>query len=125
MQTWVASHRRQVDAYKAGDYPGAVAQALGTDTGASGAQFAVVETSLRDAIEQSRTTMRGYVSDAGRFLAFAPDGRLAAEYVNRAPDGRVYHLGWSRYLGPEEGEALLAAMRGQGCRAGSAPGSGP
>jgi hypothetical protein len=73
---WVASHRKQVDAYKAGDYPGAVAQALGTDTGASGAQFAVVETSLRDAIEQSRATMRGYVSDAGRYLAWTPPATL-------------------------------------------------
>ena len=52
VQKWIASHRKQVDAYRAGDYPGAVAQALGTDPGASGAQFAVVETSLRDAIEQ-------------------------------------------------------------------------
>ena len=37
VQKWVASHRKQVDAYKAGDYPGAVAQALDTDPGASGA----------------------------------------------------------------------------------------
>ena len=40
VSTWIASHRKQVDAYRAGDYPGAVTQALGTDTGASGAQFA-------------------------------------------------------------------------------------
>jgi hypothetical protein len=76
VQKWVASHRRQVEAYRAGDYPGAVAQALGTDTGASGAQFVVVETSLRDAIEQSRTTMRGYLSDAGRYLAWTPTATL-------------------------------------------------
>ena len=76
VQKWVASHRKQVDAYKAGDYPGAVAQALDTDPGASGAQFAVVQTSLRDAIERSRTTMRGYVSDAGRYLAWTPTATL-------------------------------------------------
>ncbi len=76
VEKWVASHRMQVEAYRAGDYPGAVAQALGTDPGASGAQFAVVETSLRDAIEQSRTTMRGYVSDAGRYLAWTPTATL-------------------------------------------------
>ncbi len=69
---WVASHRMQVDAYRAGDYPGAVAQALGTDQGASGAQFAVVESSLRDAIEQSRATMRSHVAEAGRYLAWTP-----------------------------------------------------
>jgi hypothetical protein len=72
---WVASHRLQVDAY-AGDYQGAVAQALGTDPGTSGAQFAAVETTLRDAIEQSRATMRGYVSDAGGYLAWLPTGAL-------------------------------------------------
>jgi hypothetical protein len=77
VEMWVASHRKQVDAYRAGDYPGAVAQALGTDPGASGAQFAVVETSLRDAIEQSRATMRGYVADAGRYLAWTPTATLA------------------------------------------------
>jgi hypothetical protein len=77
VEKWVASHRKQVDAYRAGDYPGAVAQALGTDAGASGAQFAVVETSLRDAIEQSRATMRGYVADAGRYLAWTPTATLA------------------------------------------------
>jgi hypothetical protein len=69
---WVASHRKQVDAYRAGDYPGAVTQALSTDYGGSGAQFAVVETSLRDAIEQARATMRDHVADAGRYLVWLP-----------------------------------------------------
>ena len=54
-------------------------------------------------------------ADAGRFLIFAPDGRLAAENVNRAPDGLVYQLGWSRYIGREEGDAILAAMETQDC----------
>ena len=76
VEKWVAGHRKQVEAYRAGDYPAAVAQALGTDPGASGAQFAVVETSLRDAIEQSRATMRGHVSDAGRYLAWTPTATL-------------------------------------------------
>jgi hypothetical protein len=76
VQKWVASHRKQVNAYRTGDYPAAVDQALGTDAGASGAQFAVVETSLRDAIEQSRATMRGYVSDAGRYLSWMPIATL-------------------------------------------------
>ncbi len=73
---WVTSHRRQVEAYRSGDYPGAVAQALGTDLGASGAQFAIVESSLRDAIEQSRATMRSHVADAGRYLAWTPAATL-------------------------------------------------
>jgi hypothetical protein len=76
VEKWVASHREQVHASRAGDYLGAVAQAVGTDTGESGAQFAVVESSLRDAIEQSRATMRAYVSDAGRYLAWTPVATL-------------------------------------------------
>lgn len=76
VQTWIASHGKQVEAFKAGDYQGAVAQALGTDAGASGAQFALVESSLRDAIEKSRATMRGYVADAGRYLAWTPTATL-------------------------------------------------
>jgi hypothetical protein len=69
---WVASHRRQVDAYRAGDYPAAVALALGTEPGTSGAQFAVVENTLRDAIHQARATMRDHVADAGRYLVWLP-----------------------------------------------------
>lgn len=77
VQTWVAGHRRQVDAYRAGDYPGAVAQALGTERGGSAAQFADVESSLRDAIESTRSTLRDGVSDAGRYLAWTPTGTVA------------------------------------------------
>ncbi|RDH77072.1 hypothetical protein DVS77_19045 [Mycolicibacterium moriokaense] len=76
VEKWVAGHRRQVDAYRAGDYPGAVAQALDTDRGASGAQFAVVETSLRDAIERARATMRDHVASAGDYLRWLPTGAL-------------------------------------------------
>jgi hypothetical protein len=72
---WVTGHREQVDAY-AGDYSGAVAQALGTDPGASGAQFAVVESTLTDALEQARTTMRDYTSDAGEYLVWIPPAAL-------------------------------------------------
>ena len=45
-------------------------------SGASGAQFAVVESSLRDAIEQARATMRDHVSDAGGYLVWLPTGGL-------------------------------------------------
>lgn len=84
VEKWVTSHREQVKAYRAGDYPGAMAQALGIDAGASGAAFAVVEASLRDAIEQSRATMRGYVFDAGRYLAWIPTATLVLMTVAAA-----------------------------------------
>jgi hypothetical protein len=73
---WTASHRKQVELYDAGDYPAAVAQAVGPDPSASAAQFAVVESSLGDAIEQTRATLRGGVSRAGSRLAFSPTGTL-------------------------------------------------
>ena len=70
-----------MDAYRAGDYPAAVDQALGTDPGASGAQFAVVESSLRDAIEQARATMRDHVSNAGGYLVWLPTGAIVLTAV--------------------------------------------
>ena len=76
VKKWVASHRVQVDAYRAGDYPAAVAQALVTEPGASGAQFGEVETSLRDAIERARAPMRDHVSDAGGYLLLLPTGAV-------------------------------------------------
>ena len=73
---WVAGHREQVEAYRAGDYQGAVAQALGIDPGASGAQFAVVEARIQDAIEDARSVMRDNVSHAGSYLVWLPTGVL-------------------------------------------------
>ena len=76
VRTWAASHDKQVALYLGGDYRAAVAQAIGPDPKASAAQFAVVESSLRDAIEQTRTTVRERVSTAGGFLAWSPTGTL-------------------------------------------------
>lgn len=73
---WVAGHRRQVDAYRAGDYPGAVAQALGTDLGGSAAQFVIVESSLSDALLRARTTMRDHMAKARDYLAWMPPATL-------------------------------------------------
>lgn len=73
---WASGHRMQVEAYRAGDYPGAVTQALGTERGGSAAQFAVVESSLRDDIEGTRATLRDGMADAGRYLVWTPTGTL-------------------------------------------------
>ncbi len=73
---WTAGHRRQVDAYQGGDYPAAVQQAIGNAPGASAAEFAVVESSLNDAIERTRATLRDDVSEAGARLAWSPTGTL-------------------------------------------------
>jgi hypothetical protein len=73
---WTDSHRKHVEAYLGGDYPAALTQAIGDAPDASPAQFAAVETSLHDEIEQTRTTLRDRVSAAGGFLAWSPTGTL-------------------------------------------------
>jgi hypothetical protein len=78
---WKTSHRKQVEAYEAGDYSAAVAQAIGPEPDASAAQFAAVESSLRNEIEQTRATLRDRVSAAGAQLAWSPTGTLVLMVV--------------------------------------------
>lgn len=78
---WIASHRKQVELYTSGDYPAAVAQAIGPDPAGSAAQFAAVEASLREGIEGTRDTLRDRVSAAGRWLAWSPTGALVLMVV--------------------------------------------
>jgi hypothetical protein len=78
---WRASHRKLVEAYEAGDYDAAVAQAIGPEPDASAAQFAAVEASLRNEIEQTRATLRDRVSAAGAQLAWSPTGTLVLMVV--------------------------------------------
>ena len=69
---WIESHGKQVEAYQNSDYEGAVEQALAP----SAVQFAEVERSLRDELEQTRGTLRDEVSAAGAWLAWSPTGTL-------------------------------------------------
>ena len=78
---WTASHRKQVEAYEGGDYPAAVAQAIGPDPGTSAAQFTAVESSLRNEIEQTRAMLRDRVAAAGTQLAWSPTGTLVLMIV--------------------------------------------
>jgi hypothetical protein len=81
---WTASHRKQVEAYLGGDYPAAVTQAIGPDPTASAAQFAAVESGLRDEIEHTRATLRDSVSESGAWLAWSPTGTLVLMAVAAA-----------------------------------------
>ena len=81
---WSASHRKQVEAYNGGDYPAAVDAGDRTGPNASAAQFAVVESSLRDEIEHTRATLRDGVSAAGTWLAWSPTGALVLMVVAAA-----------------------------------------
>lgn len=53
--------------------------------------------------------------NAGRELIMTPKGEIAADFVNRAQDERVYRLGWSRYIDKNLGDAALEAMKGISC----------
>jgi hypothetical protein len=81
---WTESHRKQVEIYLSGDYLGAVAQAIGTEPDGSAAQFAAVESSLRDEIERTRAALRDRVSAAGAWLTGSPTGTLVLMVVAAA-----------------------------------------
>lgn len=81
---WTASHHQQVELYQGGDYPAAVTQAIGQGPSGSAVQFAAVESSLSDAIEQTRTRLRDDVSAAGGWLVWSPTGTLVLMVVAAA-----------------------------------------
>ncbi|MGA5462234.1 hypothetical protein [Mycobacterium sp. NPDC050041] len=74
VQTWSAAHDRQVRAYAGGEYNAAVTQAVGADPNGSAVQFAWVESTLRDHIEQTRAVLRDRTAAAGDALAWTPVG---------------------------------------------------
>ena len=60
----------------------------------------------------------------GRVLRLSADGALRWSYVNRASDGRVYRLGWSRYLDAEYGAEVARSVAATDCgRSGSKAGA--
>jgi hypothetical protein len=54
-------------------------------------------------------------STDGRLLIFHPTGIVAAEYLNRAKDGWLYHLGWSRYIDRTSGDAIVRQLNKARC----------
>lgn len=53
--------------------------------------------------------------NAGRILIVNDAGGVDAEFVNRASNGNTYRLGWSRYIGQQEGDALAEILRTTNC----------
>ena len=53
--------------------------------------------------------------DYGRILRLSADGALLWSYVNRASDGRVYRLGWGRYLDAEYGAEVARSVAAAKC----------
>ena len=53
--------------------------------------------------------------NSGRILILAPDGTLMTEYINRANDGAVYAVGWSRYVDEIVAKEALSQMAATHC----------
>lgn len=54
-------------------------------------------------------------SNYGRLLRLNPDGDIVWQYVNRANDGAVYRMNWSRIVPRELGEAVARKLAGIQC----------
>ena len=55
--------------------------------------------------------------NSGRILFLAADGSKLGQFINRGPDGKVYEIGWGRYVDQADGDAALALWQGQTCAA--------
>ena len=53
--------------------------------------------------------------DFGRVLRLSADGAIRWSYVNRASDGRVYRLGWGRYLEADYGAEVARSVAAADC----------
>jgi len=51
----------------------------------------------------------------GRLLRVALDGALVWQYINRATDGNLYHIAWSRIIKPEQRSKFTAFLDGLTC----------
>lgn len=51
----------------------------------------------------------------GRLVQFAPNGDVSWQFVNRADDGLVYYVNWSRLVPRVLGDRALAAIRSARC----------
>ncbi len=54
-------------------------------------------------------------SNFGRVVIMDPDGTARVSYVNRAGDGQLYRLNWSRIVDRETGDAVRALLEGGAC----------
>ncbi len=52
-----------------------------------------------------------------RLMVAGPDGSLQAEMVNRASNGKIYQLGWARYVDQALGDQILTAVTAKSCAA--------
>ena len=53
--------------------------------------------------------------NSGRILFLAADGRKLGQFINRNPDGKVYQVGWGRYVDQAYGDAALKQIAATPC----------
>lgn len=51
----------------------------------------------------------------GRLIQFLPDGTVSWQFINRATDGNVYIVSWSRLISRELGDQVRAAVSQRSC----------
>lgn len=74
LDEWVAAQNQADSLYQQGDYQGAIRISAGQEPGQSGYAFDRLDSSMQDAIEQARDTLRTRIDDARRSAGIAPDG---------------------------------------------------
>lgn len=47
---------------------------------------------------------------AGRIMIFGPDQTLLADFINRGPDGKIFRMGWSRYVTKNLGDQIMRSI---------------
>ncbi len=54
-------------------------------------------------------------SNYGRLIQFSPEGKISWQFINRAKDGRVYLLNWSRIISRESGDKIRSTINQKHC----------
>ncbi|MBS0564001.1 MAG: hypothetical protein JSR87_05855 [Proteobacteria bacterium] len=53
--------------------------------------------------------------NSGRVLIFDPQGTRIGEFINRNRNGKVYEIGWGRYIAQADGDVALKALDALDC----------
>ena len=61
----------------------------------------------------------------GRILIAEPDSKINAQFYNRASDGKLYHLGWSRIVDRQTARSALNRLASSTCAPPASPGGTP